>query len=253
MSSPIGEIVRLVQTSRSHVALTGAGISTESGIPDFRSPGGVWSKQSPVMYQDFLTRADERKRYWRMRRESYPAMRQAEPNPAHHGLTRFAQAGRLDLLVTQNIDGLHQAAGFPEDKLVEIHGTVRSVLCVACGRRYDGDLVHQMLESGIEDPRCDDCDGFLKSATVSFGQSLPREALERSFAAAQACDLFTVVGSSLVVEPAASIPLAAKQAGAALVLVNLSETPLDRIADVIVRKPCGAVFEQLLQGLDPAS
>ncbi|MFN7972108.1 MAG: Sir2 family NAD-dependent protein deacetylase [Acidobacteriota bacterium] len=244
-----GAIADMLRKSRRAIALTGAGISTESGIPDFRSPGGVWSRESPVMYQDFLASASERRRYWRMRRAMYPAMRDAAPNAGHVALADLGRAGKLSLLITQNIDGLHQLAGTSGDALIEIHGNARRVVCLECGHEVAMDRVFEELDRGALEPACERCRGIVKSATVSFGQPLPPEVLERAFAAASTCDLFLVVGSSLVVEPAASLPRVARQRGAGLAIVTMSETPLDRLADVVAHEACGELLRRVASRL----
>lgn len=246
------KLADLLRRSRHAVALTGAGISTESGIPDFRSPGGVWSKESPVLYQDFLASSAERRRYWRMRKDMYPAMRDASPNAGHRALSDLARSGRLALLVTQNIDGLHQIAGFPADRLIEIHGNARRVMCLSCGHEVSMDVVQEALEAGVEEPRCARCYGIVKSATISFGQPLPPDVLRKAFDAASACDLFLVVGSSLVVEPAASLPRLARSRGADLCIVTMSPTPLDDLARIVVNEPCGSFLARVMSEMGDA-
>ena len=187
----------------SAVAFTGAGISTESGIPDFRSPGGVWSRQQPVMYQDFLARPEARKEYWRQKCESHREFTLARPNDGHRVLARWEAAGMLWGVITQNIDGLHQEAG--NRRVLELHGTNRAVGCLGCGARFEPEpLVQEFLRSGNV-PDCPRCGGPLKHATVSFGQSLPADVLEEAFEQSRRCRVFLAIGTSLVVEPAASV------------------------------------------------
>lgn len=252
-NSLAAQIARHLAESRRAVAFTGAGISTESGIPDFRSPGGVWSKYQPVMFQDFLASEEARRQYWRMKKEGYWEMRRAKPNAGHLALARLEAGGRLVAVITQNIDGLHQDAG--SRRVVELHGTSRSVVCLQCAARYDPDAIQRRLEAGEEIPRCDRCCGLLKSATVSFGQALPQEVLSEAFALSIETDLMLAIGSSLVVEPAASLPLQAKQHGARLVIINQTETPLDPLADVVLREPIGASLSQVVEllGFSPTS
>ena len=239
------QIARYLEESRRAVAFTGAGISTESGVPDFRSPGGVWSKYKPVMFQDFLASADARRQYWRMKKEGYWEMRRARPNAGHQALARLEAAGKLATVITQNIDGLHQDAG--SRRVVELHGTSRSVLCLQCEARYDPDAIQARLESGEEIPLCDRCGGALKSATVSFGQMLPQDVLSDAINLCRGANLVLAIGSSLVVEPAASLPLQAKRDGARLVILNGTETPLDSIADVVLREPIGESLARVVQ------
>ena len=239
------QIARYLEESRRAVAFTGAGISTESGVPDFRSPGGVWSKYKPVMFQDFLASADARRQYWRMKKEGYWEMRRARPNAGHQALARLEAAGKLAAVITQNIDGLHQDAG--SRRVVELHGTSRSVLCLQCEARYDPDAIQARLESGEEIPLCDRCGGALKSATVSFGQMLPQDVLSDAINLCRGANLVLAIGSSLVVEPAASLPLQAKRDGARLVILNGTETPLDSIADVVLREPIGESLARVVQ------
>lgn len=235
---------RLLQQSRTVVAFSGAGMSTASGIPDFRSPGGVWSRHQPVLYQDFLASADARRRYWQYRREMYADFRSAKPNAAHLALARLEERGRLQAVVTQNIDGLHQDAG--SRKVVELHGTNRRVHCVACRRDHDVERVYAGLETGRCDvPTCDDCGGPLKAATISFGQNLDEDVLEEAFRLAREAELLLVLGSSLVVQPAAALPVAAAQAGAHVVIVNREETPLDGLAAVVIHGPVEEVVPAL--------
>ena len=239
------QIARYLEESHRAVAFTGAGISTESGVPDFRSPGGVWSKYKPVMFQDFLASADARRQYWRMKKEGYWEMRRARPNAGHQALARLEAAGKLAAVVTQNIDGLHQDAG--SRRVVELHGTSRSVVCLQCEARYDPDAIQARLESGEEIPLCDRCGGPLKSATVSFGQILPQDVLSDAINLCKGTNLVLAIGSSLVVEPAASLPLQAKRDGARLVILNGTETPLDPIADVVLREPIGESLARVVQ------
>jgi len=239
------EIGRMLAESKEALAFTGAGISTESGIADFRSPGGVWSKYTPVYYQDFLASDDARRRYWLMKKEGYWEMRNAEPNEGHRVLAELEAAGKLIAVITQNIDGLHTDAG--SRRILELHGTSRHCICIDCSSRYEPDLIQQRLEEGTEIPLCDGCGGFLKSGTVSFGQSLPVKVLTEAYELSMRTDLFLALGSSLVVEPAASIPLQAKQNGARLIIINRDETPLDRIADIILHQPIGETMSLVAQ------
>jgi NAD-dependent deacetylase len=232
------------------VAFTGAGLSTASGVPDFRSPGGVWSRHQPVPFDAFLSDPEARRRYWRYKRETYDAFARALPNAAHLALADLENAGRLQGVVTQNIDGLHQEAG--SRRVIELHGTNRWVGCLECHRRFPADEIHHRVSAGDEDPLCERCGGLLKPATISFGQVLPRAVLDEAFALATSADLFLVLGTSLAVHPAAAIPDAAADAGARLVVVNREPTPVDGRAAVVLY---GAVEEILpaILGADPAA
>ena len=235
--------------SRSVTGFTGAGISTESGIPDFRSPHGVWSRNRTVYYQEFLNNEADRIEYWRQKVESWPSMRDAAPNPGHLAFVELARQGKLLAMITQNIDGLHRRSGLDIDLILELHGTTSEAACLSCGRRIPMDEAVERVGRGELAPRCTHCRGLLKPATVSFGQSLPLEVLDRSRRAAQACEVFLAVGSSLVVEPAASLPLLAKQSGARLIIANRTETPLDGFADLVVRDEIGRTLPRLVEPL----
>lgn len=217
--------------------LTGAGISTDSGIPDFRGPEGLWTvdptAERLTHWPSYRDDPDVRRRSWQWRVHN-PALR-AEPNAAHRALARLAGAGRLIGLATQNVDGLHVAAGTPRDLVQELHGTMRDVECPACGWRQDmAWAVERILEQGDEDPRCPECGDITKAATVMFGQVLPEDALAAAVAAAEACDLYLAIGSSLTVHPAAGLPRHAVESGARLVVLNAEPTPLDRIATLVL-------------------
>jgi NAD-dependent deacetylase len=234
-----------LQDSRAIVFFTGAGISTESGVPDFRSPGGVWTKYQPVLFQDFLASETARVQHWQLKKATYELFKTVQPNLAHYAICEYEKSGRLLGLITQNIDGLHKLAGTSEEKLVELHGTDRLVTCLSCGKRYQSYDVYENLAEPFRAPTCDECGGFLKSANVSFGQSMPVAAMQRAQAWSEAADLFVVLGSSLQVQPAASFPVIAKRAGALLGIVNRDPTPLDDLADFVHHGPIGAFFETM--------
>lgn len=239
----------LIRTARRIVVFTGAGISTESGIPDFRSPGGIWSRynQDDLTYQKFRSHEKYRKLYWEYDRARYPAMRDAMPNAAHRSVVEIEQTGRLAALITQNIDGLHHKAGSSAEKIYELHGTVREVTCLDCHTRWPREeITDRMDREGIEVPYCQHCGGPLKCATIAFGQSLPAEVLESAFLHASTCDLFVTIGSSLVVQPANLLPVEARRASANLILVNLEATPYDQIMNIILRGKAGPVMEDLM-------
>jgi len=217
------------------VAFTGAGVSTASGVPDFRSPGGIWSRYKPVPFQDFVLDPEARRQYWVYKKETYQDFANARPNPAHHALARMETEGRLRAVITQNIDGLHQDAG--SETVLELHGTNRRVTCIRCAATWPAAVIQARLLAGCEMPECDHCGGILKAATISFGQAMPADLLAVAFQLASAVDLMLVIGSSLVVHPAAGIPLAAARAGARLIIINREPTPLDGLATVILREP----------------
>lgn len=241
----IARISQFLAESRRAIAFTGAGISTESGIADFRSPGGIWSRYQPVLFRDFLQSEDARRQYWKMKKEGYHELKTARPNDGHRALARLEAAGKIIAVITQNIDGLHQDAG--SRRVLELHGTSRYCLCLECDARFDPDEIQKSLEAGIEIPLCNHCGGLLKSATISFGQSLPADVLTEAFDLSMSTDLVLALGSSLVVEPAASIPLQAKNNGARLVIINHAETPLDGLADVVVHQSIGATLSQAVK------
>jgi NAD-dependent deacetylase len=235
--------------ARRIVIFTGAGVSTDSGIPDFRSPGGLWDRYDPrqLSYGRYLKDPAVRRLAWRMRRELH-SMR-PRPNAAHLACARLAEAGRLAGVVTQNIDGLHGDAGLAPELVCELHGNGRWVACLSCHDRRPMDEAIARLEAGEEDPACLRCGGILKSTTVSFGQALPRDAWERAEAMAATCDAFVAVGSSLVVHPAARLPEVARECGATVLIINREPTPLDPLADLVLRGECGELLPRLVDGL----
>ncbi len=231
--------------SQSAIAFTGAGISTESGIPDFRSPGGVWSKNRTVYFNEFLSSEADRYEYWRQKSQTHVEFEAASPNAAHRVLAEWETEGKISAVVTQNIDGLHVEAG--SQNVLELHGTAREISCLSCEKRWPADPWVQKFLEEDRVPNCPDCKGLLKHATVSFGQALPEDVLERSIALASNADLCFACGSSLVVYPAAGIPEVAKRNGGKLVIINRTETPLDHLADVIIREPLGSTLSQIHQ------
>ena len=239
------EFAARVKTSRAIVFFTGAGISTESGVPDFRSPGGVWTKYQPVLFEDFLASEAARIQHWQLKKATYELFKTVEPNIAHRAICEYERRGQMLGLITQNIDGLHKLAGTSDEKLVELHGTDRLVTCLNCGKRYQPAAVYENLGETFTAPKCADCGGFLKSANVSFGQSMPFEAMERAQAWSERADIFIVIGSSLQVQPAASFPVVAKRAGALLAIINRDPTPLDDLADFVHNGAIGEFFRRL--------
>ncbi len=238
------------RAARNVVVLTGAGLSTASGIPDFRSPGGRWSQYRPVTIQEFLASEEARARYWRYKGETWQVISAAQPNPAHLALAELAAADRIALLVTQNVDGLHERSGFPADRLVNIHGTDSVVQCIRCERRAERAAAQSAWESGEAVPRCP-CGGAWKPATVSFGQALVQQDLERAMRAAAACDLFVAAGTSLVVGPINQMLAVARRGGARTAVVTASATPFDDIADWRVADPVERVLPALAARISP--
>lgn len=234
----------LIERSGRIVALTGAGISTESGIPDFRSPGGIWTRMKPITFSEFLASEGARLEDWRRRFVMNANFAAAEPNAGHRGLTSMAQSGRLRAVITQNIDGLHQRAGLAGDRLIELHGNATHGRCLECRTPMALSEVKRIIESTSASPRCA-CGGLVKAAIISFGERMPLEEMSRAAELAESADLFLVIGSSLQVQPAARLPLIAKRAGAALAIVNGDATPLDVHSDLLVRQRIGSVFTAL--------
>lgn len=244
----IEKAAQLIRESEEVVALTGAGLSTESGIPDFRGPDGVWTKnpaaERQATIQNYMADRDVRVRSWASRLAS--PYTNAEPNAGHFALTELNKKGKLTLLVTQNIDGLHAKAGFPREDLIEIHGNVREYVCMSCGRRGPMSEVLTRVAAGEEDPRCPVCGGILKSATISFGQNLVAEDLQRAQFGAAGCDLILAIGTTLAVYPIAEMVPIALRAGAKLIILNAQETPFDEYADVVIRDQLGTVLPAIV-------
>jgi NAD-dependent deacetylase len=249
MEDKVRTVARWIADSKRMVVFVGAGLSTESGIPDFRSPGGVWDKYDPedFYFQNFLSSETAREKYWQMATEMYDAMKDARPNAGHLAIAELERMGKLDCLITQNIDGLHFKAGNTREKVLELHGTAVHVTCLGCHRRFERNPVQERIARGEKAPRCEACGGILKPSTISFGQSMPEEETREAYARSQRSDLFLVIGSSLVVQPAASMPVIAKQGGARLVIVNRDETACDHLADIILQGPAGPTMEAVLR------
>ena len=238
----------LIREAEKVLVFSGAGLSTESGIPDFRSPGGVWSKYDPseLNFQRIISDENARVKYWQMSTESYQTMKDALPNRAHLAIKALEDEGKLLAVVTQNIDSLHHRAGNSPDKIIEIHGTAFSVSCLSCGKKYDRDNIEDRISSGVRVPYCDDCSGILKPDTISFGQAMPEEKMARAIRYAEECDLCIVLGSSLVVYPAASVPVHAVESGAKLMIINRDETPLDSLAEVVIHESVSRALEEMI-------
>ncbi len=242
MTPEIEELRRLVDQASNMVVLTGAGISTESGIPDFRSPGGIWSRYRIVEYREFMDSEEARLEDWRRRFAMEDMIGEVRPNIGHAVIANWVKSGKCSCLITQNIDGLHTAAGTPDDAIIEIHGSARSARCTVCGVEASlADCRRQVEETG-HSPVCVTCGGVIKSDVVMFGEAMPLAETERAFTAAESCDLFLAIGTSLAVHPAADLPLAAKSAGAELVIINGDHTPLDSHGDLVLQRKIGDVF-----------
>jgi NAD-dependent deacetylase len=232
----------LVEAARVVVPFTGAGISTECGIPDFRSPGGIWTKSQPIPFDAFLASPDMRDEAWRRRFAMEEQFSAARPGRGHLALASLYHAGKTPAVITQNIDNLHQASGFAGDDVVELHGNTTYATCLDCARRYDLAWVKDRFERHGRAPDCPDCGGFVKTATVSFGQAMPEDAMRRAETLTLSCDLFLAIGSSLVVWPAAGFPVMAKRNGARLVILNRDPTDHDDIADLVIHADIGGVL-----------
>jgi len=235
----IAALARLIAEAKRVVVFTGAGISTESGIPDFRSPGGIWTQMAPIYFDEFLASEEARRETWRRRFAMEDIFKAAEPNRGHRAVDALVRRGKVAAVITQNIDGLHEASGIPRDKIIELHGNTTYATCLDCGERYEIADLRASFERDGTVPPCDKCLGHVKTATISFGQAMPQVEMRRAEIATQAADLFIVLGSSLVVYPAAGFPQLAKHNGAALVIVNREPTGLDPIADLVLHTPIG--------------
>ncbi|MFC3227065.1 NAD-dependent deacetylase [Marinibaculum pumilum] len=236
---PIESLRQLVDEAESIVAFTGAGISTESGIPDFRSPGGIWTKYRPIDFRDFMASEEMRIESWRRKFATDQVMRQAAPNLGHRALAELARRGKLSCVITQNVDGLHQASGLDAGQVIELHGNATYAACLDCGKRHELEPIRVYFEATGTPPPCSACDGILKTATISFGQAMPEAEMRRAQVETLACDLFLAIGSSLVVYPAAGFPMLAKQNGAGLVILNRDATDQDELADLVLHREIG--------------
>ena len=235
-------LARLIAEAERITLFTGAGISTESGIPDFRSPGGFWTRNRPIDFSEFVASEGARREAWRRRFELEPLVRAAEPNRGHRACAALVRRDKAGAVITQNIDGLHQASGVPDAQVIELHGNTTYATCLDCGIRHELEPVRIAFEAEGVSPRCTQCDGLVKTATISFGQAMPEAAMRRAEAETYAADLFIVLGSSLVVYPAAGFPALAKRNGARLVIVNREPTDLDCMADLVLHHTIGESF-----------
>jgi NAD-dependent deacetylase len=243
MSEALG---KLIHSASRIVVFTGAGISTESGIPDFRSPGGIWSKNRVIYFDEFVRSRDARIEAWTRLFNGRKMLMGAEPNAGHRALAKLHERGMLTHVITQNVDGLHQASGVPETRVIELHGNSTYAKCLKCAARYSLDDMQVLFETTGEPPSCEVCGGLVKSATISFGQSMPEREMQRAHEAAQECDLMIAIGSSLVVYPAAGFPVLAKRLGAKLAILNREPTEMDEIADVVINAEIGPTLSRIL-------
>ena len=242
------QVADLIIDAKRIIVFTGAGVSTESGIPDFRSPGGLWDRFDPddFTYQKFVSNANARRKQWQLLWKER-LTREVKSNPAHYAIAELDRLGKLDCVITQNVDNLQQKAGVPDDKVFELHGNMQRVICLSCGRGYPLEQIRTRLDEGEEIPDCEVCHGILKPAIVLFGEPMPEEVLHEATLRADNCDLFIVIGSSLVVYPAALMPVYATDAGAKLVIINLSPTPMDEQAAVLIRAKAGEAMSKIAQ------
>ncbi len=245
LPTAIAELRRLVEAADAIVPFTGAGISTECGIPDFRSPGGLWTRMAPIQFDDFISSAEMRDEAWRRRFAMEEQFGGAQPGRGHRALASLYRGGRSPGVITQNIDNLHQASGIPHDRVIELHGNTTYATCLDCDARYELDWVRERFASSGRAPDCG-CGGYIKTATVSFGQAMPELAMRHAEELTRSCDLFLVIGSSLVVWPAAGFPLIAKRNGARLAIINREPTEFDEAADLVVRHDIGTVLEPFI-------
>ena len=235
----IGELRRMIGTCNHAVVFTGAGISTESGIPDFRSPGGVWTRYSPIQFQDFMTSEEARVETWRRKFDDAYGFNGAEPNRGHRAVEKLVREGIVSAVITQNTDGLHQASGILPEKVIELHGNNTFAACLDCGKRHELEPIRGAFIADGTVPVCGDCGGYVKTATISFGQPMPERPMRRAQEETLACDLFIVAGSSLQVYPAAGFPQIAARNGAGLVILNREPTDLDSFADLVLNMEIG--------------
>lgn len=233
------ELKREIETAARIVVFTGAGISTESGIPDFRSPGGIWTRMSPINFDVFLSSAEMRREAWRRKFEIDKTLLGAEPNKGHMAIAKLVDTGKVSHVITQNIDNLHQNSGIPTSKVIELHGNGTYATCLDCGLRHELEDVRALYDASDAPPACRACNGIVKSATISFGQAMPEREMRRAEEATLACDLFLAIGSSLQVYPAAGFPIIAKRNGAKLAILNREPTDLDEIADIVIHDEIG--------------
>jgi len=245
MDEKIKLVAKKIKESKHLVVFTGAGISTESGIPDYRSQGGIWDKFKPVYFDEFMSSEKSRIKYWEQRLDMEKSLSVSKPNAGHKSLAKLHDRGNLKALITQNIDGLHEASGIPKEKIIELHGNTRRVRCMRCKKLISWEEAMVMIDAGEKAPACS-CGGFFKPDTISFGQAMPVEETQRAAMLSSKSDVFIVVGSTLLVQPAALMPEYAKNAGSFLVIINLSETPYDNVCDVLIRGKASEVLKKIV-------
>ncbi len=248
-SEQLEELARYIKHSSNIVVFTGAGVSTESGVPDFRSPGGIWDRFDPneMTYDKFLSSPRSRSQYWGLFRVCWKEFQEIEPNPAHLAIAELEKQNKLRAVITQNVEELHQKAGNSPEKVLELHGTMWEVKCLSCEEHYPWEEAFRRLEEGKEIENCQRCSGLLKPATIAFGQQLPVHTLKEAQQCSRSCDLFIAIGSSLVVYPAARMPEIAKQSGAILAIINREPTPLDPIADLVINGQAGESMKNIME------
>jgi NAD-dependent deacetylase len=248
----VNEFAEKIRGNDEIVVFTGAGISTESGIPDFRSPGGIWTRYRPVTFQEYMGSEAARIEAWKRRLESWEQYKNAKPNVGHYFVHSLDAKAKLIGLITQNVDGLHREAGLPDEKIIELHGSNSKVICIECSQSYDPGEIIKRLVGDFASPKCNACGGILKSATISFGQAMPEQALRQAQQWTEQAKVFVVMGSSLQVQPAASFPVMAKRTGALLAIINREPGPLDEIADFVhhgaIGEFCGRFGEMIADG-----
>jgi NAD-dependent deacetylase len=243
-------LAAMVRDADQIAGFTGAGISTECGVPDFRTPGSPWMQNKPIPYDAFVASAEARREAWRRKFTMDDSYAGAKPGRGHHALSALHKAGKMPFLITQNIDGLHQQSGLPQEQVIELHGNGTFAKCLSCAERHELADIRLVFQRDGDAPPCRACRGMLKSATISFGQAMPEEQMRRAARATLACDLFMAIGSSLVVFPAAGLPKAARENGAKLVILNREPTALDPMADLVVRADIGTVLSSMQESLD---
>lgn len=242
--SPSDHLSQLLAEARRSVVFTGAGISTKSGVPDFRSPGGIWSRMKPIYFDEFVRSEEKRREAWTRTFSGAMRWTGAKPNKGHFAVARLVARGKVTSVITQNVDNLHQESGVPAAQVIELHGNASYATCLDCGLRHELEVLKQSFLGRGEIPSCRDCSGLVKTATISFGQAMPQDKMERAAEETLQCDLFIVLGSSLVVYPAAGFPLLAKEHGAKLVIINRDPTEQDDYADLVIHDEIGPVLSQ---------
>ncbi len=251
MDKKTGIIAGKIKKSKQLIIFTGAGISTESGIPDYRSQGGIWDKFQPVYFDEFMASEKARIKYWQQRVDMEKSLSVSKPNIGHESIARLYELGFLKTLITQNIDGLHEESGIPKEKIIELHGNTRRVRCMTCKKLISWDKAQVMIDAGDKAPACS-CGGFFKPDTISFGQAMPVEETQKAAILSSKSDVFIVVGSTLLVQPASLMPEYAKNAGAFFVIINLSETPYDNVCDILIRGNAGEVLKEIVSKVNSA-